>query len=304
MPDVPPINISIDWSQLSQFLVDGFMGAIKALLQPVPLDFAQWLADTTNAIQSSLGQVNFLTHNPIEWTVGSDDVLRLWSATLLWQVGIAGVVLAIQGYRVSAGQADIIEVLFRTGFLMLVGFCIPLWLRPALSMTNVMADAVYATPTSAEGQNQLVLVLLSVLATVFAVLAWVKGAVGVVFIDVLVVTGPTVFSISALPWFGGLGQWWAKEMTTWWLRPFFVALAIRLGLGIGSHFPGPIEVILAIVSFWLAWTMDTRIRSFSVGAWGSLAQMNLFARGAGMVAGAFAPAAATASPALAAPSTP
>jgi len=287
-------GITIDFGGLAQILVDGFMGAIKALLQPVPLDFANWLRDTQASVLTWFDSINFLTHVPLEWTVNNEDVARLWWVSALWQVGIAGIVLAIQGWRVASGRADLYEVVIRTAFLMILGFGLLVLFRPIFSMVNAMADAFYGTPFSAEGHNELVMVALQVVALFFEVLAWIKGMVGTVFICILLVLGPTMLSVSALPWFGGLGQWWAKEMTTWCLRPIFVALAIRLGLGIGSHMPGAIEILFAIVAYWLAWTADTRIRSFSVGAWGSLAQMNLFARGAGMVAGAMSPAAAPA----------
>jgi hypothetical protein len=87
--------------------------------------------------------------------------------------------------------------------------------------------------------------------------------------------------------FEGLLQWWVKEMTVWTLRPFFVAVVLRMALGLGTGFGGDLQFMLAIVAFWLAWTMDSRIRQFSVGAWGSAAQIGLLSRGARFAASAF-----------------
>jgi hypothetical protein len=140
-----------------------------------------------------------------------------------------------------------------------------------------------------------------IIGAVFAILAWVKGAVGVLFLAVLLVAGPFILIVSSLPIFSGLGQWWAEEFTTWTLRPFMVALVLRLGLGIGASVGGEaIAVLFAIVSFWLAWTMDTRIKKFSVGGWGSLSQLQMLKRGAAAAAPAFGAVAPVAVPAAAA----
>lgn len=309
-----PINVNIDFSALAQLIVDAIVSGIQHLVSPLPFSFEEWLIHSIQSILTAQGANNLLTHIPTEWTSQNPDVLRLWRDGLVANLGLAAVVLAIQGYRVMHGQVDLWEAVFRTGFFVIAGQGMALWGDWILHAINAAADGVGASPLDIRRENMpndLVLGMMLAIALFCSVLAWIKGAVGVVFIDVLIVSAPYLLTLSALPVLNGLGRWWVEEFTTWALRPFMVALVLRLGLGVGLFNSGGAQLLFAIVAFWLAWTMDSRLRRFSVGAWGSISQLALLKRGAAMTAGAFgggvvagAAGAAASTAAAAAPATP
>jgi hypothetical protein len=198
------------------------------------------------------------------------------------------VVLAIQSIRVMLGRIELYTAIMRTAFFILVGESMLFLSDWILGLTNLAADSVFSTPLSLGAQelpSGLEFGAVLIVAVFFGFLAWIKGAVGVVFLKVLIVSAPYLLTVSALPLLDGLGKWWAEEFTTWALRPFMVALALRLGLGLAAREGGPIGLLFTLVTFWLAYTMDTRIRRFSVGAWGSVGQMQIFAAVARRVAG-------------------
>lgn len=281
--------IAIDFSGLANVLTNALVGAMEHLLSPLPIAFEQWLLE---GIQSLLFSDlnNLLIHMPIEATTQAGDVLDLWRKGLLIQATLAAVVLMVGGYRVMHGTADIWEVVGKTVFLMIVGESVILWATLIFDVINFASNDVFATPLDIREENlpnDLTMGITLIIAAILALLAWIKGAVGVVFIKVLLVSAPYLLPLSAIPKLEGLALWWIEEFTTWTLRPFMVALVLRLGLGIAINNTGGLQFLFAIVSFWLAYTMDTRIRRFSVGAWGSIAQAGMFARGARTVAGLF-----------------
>jgi len=301
---VQSVNVSFDLSGLAQLIIDALIKGVQAILSPIPGEFERWLLTNIQHILAAEGASNVLTHIPTELTTSSGDVLDLWRTVLPWQLGITAIVICFQGFRVTQGRADVYDVLVQCGVRMALGQSVIFWMALVFAVINAMSDAVTQSPLDLRDQNlpnDLSVGLMLIVATLMAVLAWVKGVVGVVFLKLLLVCAPVIFSLSALPIFEGLMQWWVKEATVWTLRPFFVALVLRLGLALGTTFGGDIQFFMAIVAFWLAWTMDSRIRSFSVGAWGSVAQLGLLNRGTRMLAGAFAggPAGAAAAPVVA-----
>mgnify|MGYP003576277187 CR=1 FL=1 len=292
------ININIDPGAIAQAVVDGLVNAAVALFRPTPANFVQWLWDGIVGILTAASSYNVMAHIPTEWTSNYGQVQDLYFAMLLPEIAITTIVLAIQGYRVMQGKIDIWDAVVRTGFFIIVGHTLLFWSVLIFNAVNAMADFILRVPFNISQQRlspDLILAGILIVCGVFAILTWVKGAVGVIFLAALLVSGPFLLPLSALPIFEGLGKWWAEEFTTWSLRPVMVALVLRLGLGIGTE-GGVLQLLFALVAFWLAWTMDSRIRRFSVGAWGSVSQMGLLAKAGKAAAGAFSgnPAAAAA----------
>ena len=282
--------IVIDFVPLANALVDALVTGLKHLFSPLPIDAEKWMLTSIQSLLSAQGAHNLLTHIPTEDTTASGDVLDLWRQGLAAQVALAALVIVINGYRVMRGSVDIWEVLFKTGFLILAGESVIFWSFLIFTAINSLSDAVGATKLDIREEtlpNDLTMGMTLIIALVLELFAWIKGAVGVVFIKVLLVSAPYLFTISAIPMLDGLARWWAEEFTTWTLRAFMVALVLRLGLGVAIENTGGLQFLFAIVSFWLAYTMDTRIRRFSVGAWGQLNNANLLMRGAKLVERAF-----------------
>ena len=303
---MPPININIDFSALGSIITNALISGVQALLSPLPTDFVKWLLTQLQRILGMEGAANVLTHVPTELTTASGDVLELWRVILPFQLGLTAIVLAIQGYRVTQGRADIWDVVGRCAILIAFGQGVIFWGAAIFTLINAMSDGVSQSVLDLRNEtlpSDFSIALMLIVAVVMAVLAWIKGVVGVVFLKVLLVSAPMLFSLSALPVFEGLVQWWLKEFTVWTLRPFMVALVLRLGLSLGTTFGGPLQFMLAIVAFWMAWTMDVRLRQFSVGAWGSATQFGLLSRGVRLAVGAFAGGGAGASAAAAVPAT-
>jgi hypothetical protein len=280
----------IDLSGLGEAIVHALVTGVQALVSPLPNEFDRWLLTSLQHILALEGATNVLTHVPTELTTASGDVLDLWRTLLPLQLGITAIVCAYQGYRVTQGKADIYDVLVQCGFRIALGQSILFWMAAVFTVINAMSDVVAQAPLDLRDEtlpNDFSLGLILIVAVAMAALAWIKGVVGVVFLKLLLVCAPVIFSLSALPFLEGLMQWWVKEATVWTLRPFFVALVLRLGLALGSTFGGDLQFVMAIVAFWLAWRMDSMIRSFSVGAWGSMAQLGLLNRAARLAGGAF-----------------
>jgi hypothetical protein len=285
------VDVRIDFTGLGQAIIDALIKGLQQLFSPLPYDFEVWLLHAVQSLLTANGGRNLLTHIPVEWTSQSHPVLDLYRQFLPVQLGVSALVLVIQGYRVSQGKIDIWDAVARTGFLVMVGQAIPFLADKVITLVNLASDAVGNAPLDIRNEslpNDLTIGLTLIVAAVLAVFTWLKGAVGVVFIDVLIVSGPFIISLSGLPLFEGLGKWWAEEFTTWTLRVFMVALVLRLGLGIAIENTGGLQFLFAIVSFWLAYTMDTKIRRFSVGAWGSISNAGLLAKGAKFLAARFA----------------
>lgn len=284
-----PIQVNLDLGALAQAVVDALLAGLQALVAPLPTTFMQWVLSQLQSLLSGPGGVNVLTHVPVEYTVGYDVVETIYRQSVFVMAGLIGVVGLIQGFRVTKGSIDVYEAIGRTSILSLVGASTLLWMRPIINLTNAVADSLGGTPHELAGQSlpsQMVFGIILILATVFALLAWLKGAVGCLFVALLLCIAAPVFIVSALPLFEGLAKWWLEEMTTWLLRAVFVAVLLRLGLGIASHMNGGMEFLFALVAFWLAWTIDTKIRRLSVGAWGSVGQAQLMNRAIGAVRGA------------------
>lgn len=292
------ININIDPGAIAQAVVDGLVNAGVALFRPTPSNFVQWVWNGIVQLLTASGGASLVTHIPTEWTSNYGQVQDLYFAMLGTQAALCAVVLAVQGHRVMNGKVDLYDAIVRTGFFIIVGNSMLFWSVLIFNVANALADFFMRVPFNIQQQTlspDLVLALVLILAAIFALLTWVKGAVGVIFLAVLIVTGPFLLTLSALSIFEGLGKWWAEEFTTWTLRPVLVALVLRLGLGIGTE-GGVLQLLFTVVALWLAWTMDSRIRRFSVGAWGSISQMGLLAKGGRAMASAFSgnPAAAAA----------
>jgi len=300
------VDVTIDFQSLANSVVNALISGLEQLLSPLPFSFEQWLLTQIQGILSAQGGINVLTNVPTELTTSAGVVLDLWRTLLLVQLGVTAAVLCLQGYRVTQGKADIWDVVGRAAVMIALGQGVIFWMGLVLNGINAASDGVSQSALDLRTEtmpNDLSMGMMLIVGAVLAALAWLKGVVGVVFIGFLLVTAPFVFSLSVLPLFEGLLKWWTNEMTVWTLRPFFVAIVLRMALGLGTTFGGPLQFMLAIVAFWLAWTMDSRIRSFSVGAWGSAAQLGLLSRGVRLAAGAFGGGAGAAAGA-AAPATP
>jgi len=276
-----PIEVNIDWSAIGQAVTDALINGVKTLMSPLPVQFEQWLLSTLQWLLSVQGGHNVLTHVPTEWTVDFGVVRTLQQQGLLAMVTLAMVVGIIQGYRVMHDTLDVYEAIGRTSFMMILAASSLLWLRLIIQAVNALSDSVINTPIEIQNQSlpsEHGQAILLIVATVFAALAWIKGAIGTLFVALLVVICPYFFILSVLPMFDGLLKWWVEEMTTWLLRAFFVAVILRISLGLMAD-AGAMQYLFALVGFWLAWTIDSKIRRFSVGAWGSVGNLNLISRG-------------------------
>lgn len=249
----------------------------------------RWLIESLQSLIAVQGAGNVLTHTPPEWTSQMPEVLDLWRRAVGYELGLAGVVLAVQAYRVMSGKADLWEVIFRTFFMVIIGVAMAFWADQLIHLMNNITDQIGTSPLDIRTEsmpNNLVVALELVIALFFAALAWFKGAVGTLFIAVLITAAPYLITVSAIPILEGLGRWWVEEFTTWMLRPFLVALVLRLGLAIAGS-ASPLQFLFAIVAFWMAWKMDTYCRRMSVASWGSISQLHLLQRGANMASDAF-----------------
>lgn len=283
--------IEIDFSGLGQQIVQHLISGVQQIASPLPMAFVTFVLTSVQGVLSAQGAGNALTHVPLEWSTQNGEVIRLWRAMLPVQAAVAGLVLLVQSFRVMKGRADLFDVIFRTGLMMIVGNTMIWWMSQVISIVNGIADYIGSVPmviTEQSAPADLTLAIMLIIATFFMVLTWIKGAIGAVFVSVLVVVGPFILMLACLPIFEGLAKWWVEELTTWLMRGFMVALVIRLGMGIGVIHGGGFQMLFAIAAFWLAWTMDTRLRKFSVGAWGSIGQLGLMNKGASMLAGAVA----------------
>jgi hypothetical protein len=288
--EIPTNPIVIDFTPLANLITNALIGGIEHVLSPLPIEFEKWVLEGVQSLLGSEGPGNLLTHIPIEDTTASGDVLQLWRQGLLVQVGLIALVLVINGYRIVHGTADFSEVMIRVGILVFLGQTVIFWSSGIFTIINFLSNDISATVLDIREQtlpNDLVMGLTLLIAGIMALFAWIKGAVGIVFLKVLLVSAPYLFTLSAIPKLEGLMSWWLEEFTTWTLRPFMVALVLRLGLGIAINNTGGMQFLFAIVAFWLAYTMDTRIRRFSVGVWGSMAQVSMLSRGTKAIAGAF-----------------
>jgi len=281
-----PIEVNIDWAGIGQAVVNALVEAVKTLMSPLPVQFETWLLQTLQWLLTAQGAHNVLTHIPTEWTVDFGVVRTLQQQGLVAMVALATIVGLIQAYRVMHETLDVYEAIGRTAFWMILAGTSLLWLKLIIVAVNALADSVLNTPIDIRNQSlpsEHGQAILLIIATLFAGLAWIKGAVGTLFVGLLIVIAPYVFIVSVLPMFEGLGKWWAEEMTTWCLRAFFVAVILRISLGLMGD-AGALQYLFALVGFWLAWTIDSKIRRFSVGAWGSVGNLNLIGRGISAVA--------------------
>jgi hypothetical protein len=283
------MTINIDVGALANAVVGALLTGINNLLSPIPQEFMRWIIEGLQNLLGTAGAGNVLTHIPPEWTSQNPDVLAMFRNGILAEAGLAAIVLTIQGYRVTVGRVDMWEAVFRTGFMVICGMGAALWVDSGINVVNALSDftgTAHLDIRTESMPNNLIIGIELGFALFFALLAWFKGAVGTLFIAILIASAPYIITLSALPLLEGLGRWWVEELTTWLLRPFLVAVCLRLGLSIAGS-GNPMQFLFAIVAFWAAWKMDTFCRRFSVASWGSLAQMNLFRRGAMMAAGAF-----------------
>ncbi len=288
---MPPVNVSIDFSGLANLIVNALVSGLQTLFSPLPGSFEEWLWTNIQHILSDQQALALITHIPVQWTAQNPDVLLLWKNGLLIEGPLGAIVLIVGGYYVMAGKLDIWYVLIRFGFLVIAGEAMAFWSLLLINFVNAASDAVGTAPMDIRAEvmpNDLVLGMLLIVLGFFAFLAWIKGAVGVIFIDVLIVSAPYLLTLSAIPALNGLAKWWVEEFTVWMLRPFMVALVLRLGLGLGLVNSGGIQLLFAIIAFWLAYSMDTRIRRFSVGAWGSMTTYGAFGKAAGLAQRTFA----------------
>jgi len=289
---MPPINVQIDFTSLAELIVNALVAGVQRVLSPLPGTFQEWLWHSIQGILTAQGSMNVLTHIPLEWTAGNADVVLLWKQGLLVQGGLGAIVIAVGGYYVMSGKMDIWYVVFRFGFLVIAGNAMIVGSILILNFVNAAADSVAGSTMDIRSEmmpNDFTLGFMLIIAAVFAGLAWVKGAVGVIFIDVLIVSAPYILTLSAIPLLSGLAKWWVEEFTTWCMRPLMVALVLRLGLGIGLvHTTGGAQFLFAIITFWLAYKMDTYMRRFSVGVWGNASNLGLFSRAAALARSASA----------------
>lgn len=280
---MPPVQI--DLSGLADLFINGLVTALQHLFSPIPGNFEEWLWSNIQHVLADQQAFALITHIPTQWTAQNADVLLLWKSGLFIEGPLGGLVLMIGGYYVMSGKMDIWYVVFRFGFLVIAGEAMAFWSLLIINFVNAASDAVGSSPMDIRTEmmpNDLVLGIMLIVLGFFAFLAWIKGAVGVIFIDVLIVSAPYLLTLSAIPLLNGLSKWWVEEFTTWMLRPFLVALVLRLGLGLGLINNGGLQLLFAIIAFWLAYSMDTRIRRFSVGAWGNMATYGAIGRAAGM----------------------
>jgi hypothetical protein len=281
-------TVSIDFSGLAQLIVNALVTGVQTILSPLPVEFEQWLWESINKVMSSEGNTNVLFNIPRQLTTDNGAVLDLWRRSLVPQVAVGGLVLAIGGIRVMAKKDDLWHVILRYGFLAGLGITCVRWSGFIFDAINAAVKLIGDTPLDMRAEtmpNDIVLGAVLIIALFFALLAWIKGAIGTVFIMALLASAGFLIPVSALPMLDRLGIWWATEFTKWSLRPFMVALVTHLGLSLATTFGGPEQVLFAVASFWLAFKMDTYMQAFSVGVWGQASNLNLFTRGAQMISG-------------------
>jgi hypothetical protein len=294
-PQPPPGPKNIDLSGLAQQIAHAMGGWLMGFVYGLPetaLDnSAVWARRAVIGLVTSNSSANVLIHNPLQWVVGP-EAQQFHNAMLGAQVGLTLLILAIGGWRIVYGLTNEWEVLISTGTLVGVASTMHLWYPGVIGFINDRATEVATLPTSpltGELPGGLELVVMLLFALWYAFWALLKGLVGVVFLAILYVVGPFVIMLGAVPFFAGLSQWWTSHVIAWMLRPFFVALVLRFGLGIGLQVSDVhLQLLAAIGAFWLAdhlpdWLASDRL---AAGAWSSIAQLALLSRVATALGGA------------------
>jgi hypothetical protein len=289
--------IVLDFSGLATVLVTAIMNGLREVLSPVPHDFEEWLLRAVQQMLAAQGGWNLLTHVPLEWTSENPQVGSLFRQLIAPELGIGAVVLIIGGYRVAMGKEELWYVVFRYGFLVVMGQGMFFFSDLILRCVNGIADVISQARLDIRQEslpNDLVVGLTLIVAIFCAGLAWIKGAVGALWIAALIAIAPILLPLSALPTLDGLSQWWAKEFTKWGLRPIFVALLLRIGLGLSLDNADGLQFLMAAIAFWAAYKADTVLGSFSAGVWGQASNLGLARRAANAVAGVASGGSATA----------
>jgi hypothetical protein len=286
----------VDFAGLAQQIADALGGWLTAFVYGLPqtaLDnTVTWARRAVLGIVTSDSSANVLIHNPPQWVVGP-DAQHFHDQLLGGQVGLVLVILAIAGWRIVYGLTDEWEVLLTTATLVGLASTMHLWFPGAIGFINDRAGEVATLPASAvtsDGQlpSGLELVAMLLIGLWFAFKAALKGMIGSIFLAVLYVVGPFALLLGAIPFLSGLSQWWTSHVIAWALRPFFVALVLRFGLGIGLQVADVhLQLLAAIAAFWLAdhlpdWLASDRL---SAGVWGSIGQLALVSRAAGLLGG-------------------
>lgn len=287
------ISISIDWGAIGTAVVNALLDGVQKLMSPIPQQLMEWLI---SSLQGLIGGMNILTTIPPELTTQSGVVRGLWNQFLAVEAAFIGLAVLVQGFRVIIQKTDGLDAIARVGLKGALGFATVFFCEKIFAVVNSLSAWVGGgVPLDMhQGTPPLfVNAILMAIALVLALLAWLKALAGIIFLDVLIILIPPILVLSEIPYLAGLLAWWLEEFITWTLRPVLVALAFRLGFGLGFEQLGVIQPLLAIVAFWLAWSMDTRMKRFSVGAIGSLGQASMAAHGgASLASGARAAAGA------------
>lgn len=296
-PSSGPVTVHIDFSGLAQAIADAIGAWMTSFLYGLPqiaLDNTViWARRAVVDLVTSNSSANVLVHNPLQWVVGP-DAQHFHEQLLGAQIGLTLIILAIGGWRIVYGLTDEWEVLLTTATLVGIASTMHLWYPGVIGFINDRAGEVATLPASAVTDNGdlpsgLELVVMLLIGLWFAFKAALKGLIGVIFLAVLYVVGPFALMLGAVPFLSGLSQWWTSHVIAWMLRPFFVALVLRFGLGIGLQVSDMhLQLLAAIAAFWLAdhlpdWLASDRL---SAGVWGSIGQLALVSRAASMLGGA------------------
>jgi hypothetical protein len=220
-------------------------------------------------------------------------------------VGFSAVIVVVGGYMVMQGVVDFWEFVLRLGFCLILAAGLTWGVQQYFHLINLLVEAVSLSNLDIRPEitpDVIPLVILLLVLVVVSVKALIRGALGIIFLDALLVFGPIFMLLGVLPQTQWGFQWWCNQFFSRSMARVGVALALRLGLALGLHRADMhLELFFGIAAFWLAGELAGWFASGAgrANAWGTLAQLAIVARLAGAVGGvvaAVAPRAAAAVP--------
>ena len=112
--------------------------------------------------------------------------------------------------------------MLRVGFAILLSQSMFWWAGQLLRLLNQLAAAVVSVPldlsaTAIPGAIELAILL--IVALYFGVRAWIKGALGTIFLAALLAVGPFALLFFGLRQTERWGKWWVGHLVPWAARP-------------------------------------------------------------------------------------
>lgn len=294
-PTVPSTTSLIDLGSLVQPLTD----ALGAWFQSFAFNLPFILTNNATTVGQSLldglwtSPINMLTRIPPELTVAQPDVVGLSAQFATARVVLIALLTVFTGYQLMFGSASMTETAIKFGISIAGAAGLGWWGPQAVSLANSVSDGIgwpstFRLPLTSMIDN-LALGLLFLVMLFYAVKAFIKGAMTVLLLDVLLVVGPLVLLLWMLPQTAKWGAWWIDQFIAGVVSRPATAIVFRVGVGIIFTSDNAfIALILGTAAFALATELPDRLASnLSVsGGVASLAKLAVFQRAAGAAAGA------------------